>query len=158
MLSLLYGERTPAFVYVLYFLCAIAYLLVIIIGGADAAYNVFMFLFDRFVSLACGGVALIFLILSFIPKTRIVGRMGMLIFCYLGGILTWVSSAFASYAMWGGLALVIGILVVGIGVIPIGILASLFAGNWFFAILIILLFFGSRFFGKIAGLYTPKDY
>lgn len=69
-------------------------------------------------------VVLILLPLSAFKATR--GFAGICIFfsSYLFGITTWFLGATVTFATWGWLGLIIGLLLAGVGVVPIGILAA----------------------------------
>jgi len=77
--------------------------------------------------LAWIGLALVILILvpmSFFRSTRAKAGTGMFYFSWLLGATTWFLSCAITFATWGWVGLIIGLLLFGAGVVPIAILAS----------------------------------
>lgn len=68
--------------------------------------------------------------LAFFKKSRGFSANGFLVFSYLIGTVLWVSSLLSTYAIWGTMGVVIGLLVLGIGVVPVSILATLLHADW----------------------------
>lgn len=92
----------------------------------------------------------IFLPLGLFKKTRGAGGTGLYYASYVHGLSLWVAGFLLTYALWGTVALIIGLFMLGVGVVPIAMLATAFAGEWsiFFQLLILLvLTFGSRGLG-----------
>jgi hypothetical protein len=71
---------------------------------------------------------------------------------YLFGVTLWLTGFLVTFALWGTVAVVLGVLLLGVGVVPIGLLATALNGMWpqFFSLLVmVLLTFGTRM-GSIA--------
>ena len=60
---------------------------------------------------------------------------------YLFGLIAWLLGFLLTYALWGAVAVVIGMLFMGLGVVPIGMVASAWNGLWepFFTLLVLIL-------------------
>lgn len=80
------------------------------------------------------------------------GVVGVILFIssYVYGLQTWIAGLLVTLALWGWLAVVIGLFMGGIGVVPIGMLAAVFNGEWglFFMLLLnVILTYGARAIG-----------
>jgi hypothetical protein len=90
---------------------------------ADYCVKVYSFLLP----IAQVGVLIVVFILlpmALFRATRSVAGTGIFFLSYLFGITTWFIGATVTFATWGWLGLLIGLLIAGIGVVPIGILAA----------------------------------
>lgn len=95
-------------------------------------------------------VNLVLLLVAIIPKTR--GVVGLIIYIssYVYGLSAWIYGLAVTLALWGLLAVIIGIFLGGVGVVPIGMLAAIFNGEWgiFWTLLLtVVLTYGSRMIG-----------
>lgn len=93
---------------------------------------------------------LLLLLVAIIPKTR--GVIGVIIYIssYVYGLSAWIYGLAVTLALWGWIAVIIGLFMGGIGVVPIGMLAAIFNGEWgiFWTLLLtVLLTYGSRIVG-----------
>ncbi|MGI8437322.1 MAG: hypothetical protein ACR2NX_10525 [Chthoniobacterales bacterium] len=80
-------------------------------------------------------LALAFSVLALLPlaafrETRGYSGVGFYIVSYVFGVTLWVWSFLTTYVLWGGIAVIIGLLMVGVGVLPIALLATAFKGMW----------------------------
>jgi MFS family permease len=97
---------------------------------------------------------LILLPLSFFRKSRAFAGLSFFIASYIFGVGLWVWAFLLTYALWGTVALLIGLFMAGIGVVPMAMLATIFHGEWgiFGQLVLLLLFtFGSRMLGLYLG-------
>ncbi len=135
----------------------VAFLL--ITGGAwlaDKAYPWLILLF----TLALGISIFILLPLAIFRRTRGFAGLGIYIASYIFGITLWVWCLLTVYTLWGGFAVVIGILMGGVGVVPLAIIAAAIKGLWSLAIQMIvvaLVTFGARFLG-LAFVQSAEAY
>lgn len=95
-------------------------------------------------------VNIIALLVAISRKTR--GVVGIIIFIssYVYGLQTWITGLLVTLALWGWLAVIIGLFMGGIGVVPIGMAAAIFNGHWgiFFVLLVnVILTYGARAVG-----------
>jgi hypothetical protein len=100
--------------------------------------------------LTLGFNIVILLPLALIPPTRPWAGLGFFISSYVFGLTGWFMGLLLTWILWGGLAVVIGLLIMGIGVVPIGMLATLFNGMWAelgLLTLAVILTFGLRILG-----------
>jgi|LSQX01.2.fsa_nt_gb hypothetical protein len=70
------------------------------------------------------GIVVVLLPLALFRSTRSFAGAGMFLASYLFGLTTWFLGAAVTFATWGWVALIIGVLLGGVGVVPIGILAA----------------------------------
>jgi hypothetical protein len=68
--------------------------------------------------------------LALIPPTRGLSAYGFMIVSFAFGAILWVWGMAFTYAVWGALAVVIGLIVLGVGVVPVAMLAALTHGDW----------------------------
>lgn len=88
--------------------------------------------------------------LSCHPRMRLVCGSWILSTSVVFGVFLWLRGLLVAYALWGIMAVVIGIFMAGVGVVPVAMLACLFKGEWGIALefcACIGWLFGSRFFG-----------
>lgn len=95
-------------------------------------------------------VNLLLLLVAIVPGAR--GFAGVVIYVssYVYGISAWIYGLAVTLALWGWLAVIIGLFLGGVGVVPIGILAAIFNGEWgiFWTLLLtVVLTYGSRVIG-----------
>ena len=118
-------------------------------GGIWAGVKVYPFL-KLIMSVTLAITLLVFAPLSLIKGLRPMVGQCMILASYVYGITLWVGSLLLTYAVWGGVAVFIGIFLMGIGVVPIAMLASVLNGSWqVFAQLVLLavLTYGIRLWG-----------
>ncbi|MCU0915057.1 MAG: hypothetical protein MUC88_10905, partial [Planctomycetes bacterium] len=92
----------------------------------------------------------ILLPLALIPPTRPWAGLGFYISSYVFGLTGWSMGLLLTWMLWGGAAVVIGLLMLGIGVVPIAMLATLCNGMWTelgLLLLFVVLTFGLRALG-----------
>lgn len=75
-------------------------------------------------------------------KTRIIAGIGYYISSYFLGLATFIQCLLITYAFWGWIGIILGLLLAGVGIIPFGLIASAIHGEWFIAgsILVNLIF------------------
>lgn len=111
-------------------ICGLVFLYVVVInGGAHIGSIILPYV------ITAGRILLTFNIVVSLPlllfkKTRGAGGLILYISSYLFGLEVWLYSFLVTYAIWGGGAVLIGLLLGGVGVYPIALLASLFHGEW----------------------------
>jgi hypothetical protein len=116
-------------------------------GGAWLADKVYPWLIMVF-AVAFWVCVFILLPLAIFRKTRGFSGIGIYVASYVFGITLWVWCLLTTYTLWGGFAVVIGILIAGIGIVPLAIIASLTKGLWSIAIqmvVVALVTLGARF-------------
>jgi len=85
--------------------------------------------------------------LAVIPRTRGFSAAGLMIASYVFGACLWITSLLLTWALWGGIAVFIGLLVLGIGIVPVALLAALFRAQWWNLLDLVMLIvatFGTR--------------
>lgn len=95
-------------------------------------------------------INLVLLLFAIIPKAR--GVVGLIIYIssYVYGLSAWIYGLAVTLALWGWLAVIIGLFLGGVGVVPIGMLAAIFNGHWsiFWTLLLtVVLTYGARIIG-----------
>ena len=93
---------------------------------------------------------LLLLPLSIFKKLRGFTGTGIMFSSFLFGAVTWLLGLVVTYSLWGGFAVIVGVLFMGVGVVPIGMAASAWNGMWepFFTLSVLtVVTFGSRFLG-----------
>ena len=126
---------------------------IFIVGGVAVGGKVLPWLMKLSV------VTLVFCIVVFPPAmffsvSRPLAGVGLFVSSYVFGATGWFMGLFLTWASWGGLAVLIGVLILGIGVVPIAMLATFMKGMWLefgLLILVVILTFGFR----IIGLAEP---
>ncbi len=81
--------------------------------------------------------ALVFLPLSAFTRTRRAALYGFVLAAFVFGACTWMLGLLSTYQSWGGLGVLIGLVLAFIGLVPLGMLAALFAGQWMMLIQLI---------------------
>ena len=69
---------------------------------------------------------------------------------YVYGLSAWIYGLAVTLALWGWIAVIIGLFLGGVGVVPIGMLAAIFNGHWgiFWTLfLTVALTYGARIIG-----------
>ena len=56
------------------------------------------------------------------------GIIYFLVFCMIA--VAWCNAFVLTYAQWGAVGVVVGLVLAAFGLIPVGLLAALFAGDW----------------------------
>lgn len=95
-------------------------------------------------------INLLLLLFAVIPKAR--GVVGLIIYIssYVYGLSAWIYGLAVTLALWGWIAVIIGLFLGGVGVVPIGMLAAIFHGEWgilWTLLLTVVLTYGSRIVG-----------
>jgi len=95
-------------------------------------------------------INLVLLLFAAIPKAR--GAVGLIIYIssYIYGLSAWIYGLAVTLALWGWMAVIIGLFIGGVGVVPIGMLAAIFNGHWdiFWTLLFtVILTYGARVVG-----------
>lgn len=88
--------------------------------------------------------------LALIRYTRPWAGMGYFISSYVFGLTGWFMGLLLTWMLWGGFAVIVGLVFLGVGVIPIAMLATLFKGMWAelgLLILSVVLTYGLRILG-----------
>jgi hypothetical protein len=84
-------------------------------------------------------------------RTRRFAAKAMLYASGIFGVTLWVWGLILTYDLWGGVAVLVGLLLLGVGVVPMAMLATLLAKLWpTFGQLLLLavLTYGTRRFGR----------
>jgi hypothetical protein len=88
--------------------------------------------------------------LGMFQRTHRFAGAGLLIASYVFGLTLWAGGAAATFAYWGWVALLIGLILLGVGVVPMGFLALALHGEWgsfFWLAGFALVTFGARWMG-----------
>ena len=83
-------------------------------------------------------------------KTKGISAIGLVVSSYIYGLTLWLWALLVTYAIWGTVAVFIGLFLFGVGVVPIAVLAAAINGEWgtiSSITLLLLLTFGSRILG-----------
>ena len=121
----------------------------LVTGGAWLADKVYPWLIVIF-AIALIVSVFILLPLAIFRRTRGIAGIGIYVSSYAFGLTLWVWCQLTTYTLWGGFAVVIGILMGGVGIVPLAIIASLTKGLWAIAlqmVVIAVLTFGARLLG-----------
>lgn len=95
-------------------------------------------------------INIIALLVAISRKARGVAGIIIFISSYVYGLQTWITGLLVTLALWGWLAVIIGLFMGGIGVVPIGMAAAIFNGQWgiFFVLFLnVILTYGARAIG-----------
>jgi hypothetical protein len=68
--------------------------------------------------------------MSLFRATRAIAALGLIISAYLFGLSIWMYGFLVTYNLWGGVGLVVGLLLGIIGVVPLGIFAAAVHSHW----------------------------
>jgi len=71
-----------------------------------------------------------FVPLAIVPSTRLIAGHCFFYSSYLFGLTTFLMGLLLTWSIYGGIAVIVGLLVFGVGVVPIGMVAALFRGRW----------------------------
>jgi len=91
-----------------------------------------------------------FLPLSALRKRKGISSIGFVISSYVYGTTLWLWGLLLTYVLWGGVAVVIGLVIAGIGVVPMAMIATALKSQWSDTgqlILLTVLTYGSRIYG-----------
>ena len=97
-------------------------------------------------------IDVIALLAAITPPARQVSGIIVYVSSYIFGLATWIYGLAVTLALWGIIAVLIGIFLGGVGVVPIGMLAAIFYGRWdlFFTLLIMgILTYATRIVGTL---------
>ena len=75
-------------------------------------------------------INVLLLLVALIPSVRATAGIIILISSYIYGLSAWIYGLAVSLALWGWIAVIIGMILGGVGVVPIGLLASILTGHW----------------------------
>jgi hypothetical protein len=118
-------------------------------GGAKIAVIVLPWLnVAFFICLLLFGLVL--MPLSYFTRTKAIAGTGMVIASYVFGLTLWLWGFLLTYAIWGAIAVIIGLFIAGVGVVPIAMLATLINAEWSTLIQLVILTaltFGVRVWG-----------
>ncbi|MCA9350352.1 hypothetical protein KC874_01525 [Candidatus Saccharibacteria bacterium] len=92
------------------------------------------------------------LVAAIAPRARGISGLIIYVSSYVYGLGTWIFGLAVTLALWGWLAVIIGLLLGGVGVVPIGMLAAMFNGEWgvFWTLFLsLILTYGSRIIGTM---------
>lgn len=95
-------------------------------------------------------VIVVLLPLAIFRRTRPYAGAGVYFSSFVFGLTLFIWSLLITYALWGVVGIVVGLLLMGVGVVPIAILACLFHGLWSVIgqlLLLLAISLGARFFG-----------
>ncbi len=104
-------------------------------------------------------VLLVLLPLSIFKGLRGFTGTTIYISSYIFGLITWLFGFVLTWVLWGGWAVIIGVLLFGGAVVPFALLATLFKGMWepFFTVLaLLILTFGSRIGGFVIAASSDR--
>jgi hypothetical protein len=88
----------------------------------------------------CLTVCILLLLPLAVPRrTRGHAAAGMILLSYPIGLTTWFFALLVTYSLWGGWAVLVGLVILGVGVVPIALLASLFGAEWGYLVALTLL-------------------
>ncbi len=110
--------------------------------------------------LAFGFTLFVLLPLALFRRTRAFAGSGLIIASYIFGLNLWCFSFILTLALWGVIAVIIGLVIAGVGIVPVALLATGFSAEWtrFIDIIILLvLTFGCRFVGFYIGEKAQRE-
>lgn len=126
---------------------------VFIFGAAWASAKLLPW-FVVLTEVAFGIVVFVLLPLAIPKATRGLSSVGLVVASYLFGAVLWMSSLLLTLAIWGVVAVVIGLFMAGVGVVPIALVATLTNGMWdelLGLVLLAVMTFGCRIGGVLLG-------
>lgn len=130
-------------------LAVIALPVILIAGGVWIGEKILPWL--MLISLIALGICIVILgPLALLRFTRPWAGIGYFIASYVFGLTGWFMGLLLTWMLWGGVAVIIGLVFLGVGVIPIAMLATLFKGMWAelgLLILAVVLTYGLRVLG-----------
>lgn len=91
----------------------------------DLAIGLYSFLLP-FAWLALAISVLVLVPMALYPGTRAQAGVGLYLASWVFGLTTWLLGAAVTFATFGWLGLIIGVMLFGVGVVPIGIFAAFF--------------------------------
>ena len=94
---------------------------------AEIAMNAFGFMLP--VALIALGIAILLLPLAAFKTTRGFAGLALTIVSYVFGVTAWLYGAACSFAAFGWVGLIIGLLFAGIGVVPLAMIAGIFKAD-----------------------------
>ncbi|MDZ7744817.1 MAG: hypothetical protein U5K77_03635 [Candidatus Saccharibacteria bacterium] len=104
-------------------------------------------------------INIITLLIAIAPKARGVAGIIIFISSYVYGLNAWIFGLAVTLALWGWIAVIIGLFLGGVGVVPIGMLASALNGHWeifWTLILAVFLTYGARIIGALLAESSEK--
>lgn len=124
-----------------------------VFGGVGVGMRILPWL--MLLSILLLGLDVVILVpLAFIRRTRAWAGVGFYVSAFVFGLTGWSMGLILTWALWGGLAVFVGIFLLGIGVIPIAMLAALCNGMWLdlgVLVLAVILTFGLGSLGSFLG-------
>lgn len=131
----------------------IAVPMLFIFGGADVGMRILPWLMS--LSILLLGCDIVILVpLAFIPRTRTWAGVGFYVSAFVFGLTGWGMGLILTWALWGGLAVFVGVFLMGIGVVPIAMLAALCNRMWLdlgLLVVAVILTFGLGSLGSFLG-------
>ena len=111
------------------FLCILSVPVLFIFGSIALGIKILPYLYKITTGLIVGNI--IVLLMAIVNKKMKSGVSGLLILSSIVyGISGWFVGLVVTYNIWGGFAVLIGLLFLGVGVVPMALLATLFNGMW----------------------------
>jgi hypothetical protein len=107
-----------------------------------------------------GVVVIIILPMSAFRRTQRFAARGLISASSIFGITLWVWGLVLTYNLWGGGAVLLGLLLLGIGVVPMAMLATLLAALWSTfgqLLLLAVLTYGTQHFGRLLFLRLQRE-
>jgi hypothetical protein len=111
-------------------LLAILFLAGFLLEGAAYVSVIVLPYLSKIAVIATAICVIILLPLALFRATRIASFWGFFIASYIFGLDVWLYGFVMTYALWGGLAVFIGLCMFGVGVVPLGIIAAALHGMW----------------------------
>jgi hypothetical protein len=94
---------------------------------AETAMHAFGFMLP--VALIALGIAILLLPLAAFKTTRAFAGLALTILSYVFGATAWLYGAACSFAAFGWVGLIVGLLFAGIGVVPLAMIAGIFKAD-----------------------------
>lgn len=112
---------------------ALVFVAALLINGMAWVYGhvlEYLITFNNIVTLVC---IVVLLPLAPFRKTRIVPAYGLYVASFVFGVCVWVYGFVVTYEIWGGVGVLIGLMLGIVGIVPLGIIAALWHSEWVIA-------------------------
>ena len=96
--------------------------------GAQVAFTIAPFI--NWLAVILFIINILVLLVAIIPSVRGVAGTIIYVSSYVYGLSVWIYGLAVTLALWGWIAVIIGLMLGGVGVVPIGMLAAIFNGHW----------------------------
>jgi hypothetical protein len=109
---------------------------------------------------ALGAVVVVLLPMSAFHQGRPSAALGMRYCSVIFAIVLWVQGLVLTYNIWGGGAVLLGLVLLGVGVVPMAMLATLLAANWTALgqlLLLVALTYATRRFARRISLQLQRE-